>query len=179
MAQSSNISYAPSRISLAQESSDVMSKLKQYLTFVASIIIAFTFTSARAADLTTQDYIDIEQLYAQYNHTIDSGDAEGWASTFVPDGIFNKYSGRDALVAFVKSWHEKMNGGNRRHWNSNLRITPSADGANGTVLLMMLDVGTKPASIVMTGQYTDTLVKTKQGWRFKTNQSKVDAPSKP
>ena len=42
-----------------------------------------------AAKLTTQDYIDIQQLYARYNIAIDTGDGEGWAATFTPDGVFN------------------------------------------------------------------------------------------
>ena len=32
-------------------------------------------TSQGTATLTTQDYIDIQQLYARYNHAIDGGDA--------------------------------------------------------------------------------------------------------
>ena len=141
-------------------------------------LLSFCFMApAQAADLTTQDYVEIEQLYATYNHAIDSGDAEGWAATFTPDGTFNaRFTGHDGLVGFIKTWREKMNGANRRHWNSNLRITPAAEGASGTVLLMLLDVGTQPASIVMTGQYTDSLVKTAGGWRFKTRQVKNDAP---
>ena len=145
----------------------------------AAAIVAFAVagSASNAADLTTQDYIDIEQLYATYNHAIDSGDGEAWAATFTPDGTFNtRFAGKDALVGFVKLWREKMNGANRRHWNSNLRITPSAEGANGTVMLMLLDVGTKPTSIASTGQYTDVLVKTPNGWRFKTRQVKGDAP---
>jgi len=143
---------------------------------VAASMLLFAMAPARAADLSTQDYIDIEQLYAQYNHAIDSGDGEAWAGTFTPDGVFNRFAGHDALLGFMKTWLEKMNGANRRHWNSNLRITPSAEGANGKVLLMLLDVGVQPPAIVMTGQYTDTLVKTAAGWRFKTRQSKADTP---
>jgi ketosteroid isomerase-like protein len=134
---------------------------------------------AQAAELTTQDYIDIEQLYATYNHAIDEGDGEAWAATFTPDGSFNTFKGKDALVGFIKFWREKRNGANRRHWNTNLRITPAEDGAKATVLLMILDVGTQPPSIVMTGQYTDVLVKTPQGWRFKSRASKGDAPPAP
>jgi hypothetical protein len=143
----------------------------------AVVALAVVGSTAHAADLTTQDYIDIEQLYATYNHAIDSGDGEAWAATFTPDGSFNtRFTGKEALVGFVKMWREKMNGANRRHWNSNLRITPSAEGANGTVMLMLLDAGTKPPSIVSTGMYSDVLVKTPNGWRFKTRVVKVDAP---
>ena len=153
-----------------------MKKFARFFFQSTLLMLALATAPARAAELTTQDYIDIEQLYAAYNHAIDTGDGEGWAAKFTPDGSFNKYTGHDALVGFIKNWREKMNGANRRHWNTNLRITPSADGASGAVLLMIVDVGTQPPSIVMTGQYTDALVKTANGWRFKSRQVKGDAP---
>lgn len=152
-----------------------MNRLARFLSG-AMVVVLCAMTTAHAADLTTQDYIDIEQLYATYNHAIDSGDGDAWAATFTAEGTFNRFKGKDALVGFVKNWREKMNGANRRHWNSNLRITPSAEGANGTVLLMLVDVSTRPPSIVMTGQYTDVLVKGPEGWRFKSRQTESDAP---
>ena len=61
-----------------------------------------------AAKLATQDYIDIQQLYARYNIAIDTGDGEGWAATFTPDGVFNNTNkGHDALVQFIKDWRDK------------------------------------------------------------------------
>ena len=152
--------------------------MTRFLTFVAAAVTILGFTRvAWAAELSTQDYIEIEQLYATYNHAIDSGDAEGWAATFTPDGTFNKFAGHDQLVGFIQQWKEKMNGGNRRHWNTNLRITPTTDGAAGAVMLMLLDAGVKPAAILSTGTYNDTLVRTPEGWRFKTRMIKSDAPA--
>jgi len=153
-----------------------MSKL---LAFVAAAVTMLIFTLgltkvASAEGLSTQDYIDIEQLYATYNHAIDAGDAEAWAATFTPEGTFNKFTGHEQLVGFIAQWKEK-NGGNRRHWNTNLRILPGKDGASASVLLMLLDVGTKPPTIVATGTYSDTLVKTASGWRFKSRQTKMDS----
>jgi hypothetical protein len=148
--------------------------MSRLLTFVAAAVTILGFTRvAWAEGLSTQDYIDIEQLYATYNHAIDSGDGEAWAATFTADGTFNKFTGHDQLVGFIQAWKEKMNGGNRRHWNTNLRIVPSSDGASASVFLMLVDVSTK--SIVATGMYNDTLVKTASGWRFKTRQTKMDA----
>jgi ketosteroid isomerase-like protein len=152
--------------------------MTRFLTFVAAAVTILGFTRvAWAAELSTQDYIEIEQLYATYNHAIDSGDAEGWAATFTPDGTFNKFAGHDQLVGFIQQWKEKMNGGNRRHWNTNLSIRPSNDGATASVFLMLLDVTTKPPSIVATGTYSDTLVKTANGWRFKSRATKMDTPA--
>src|SRR5262245_13028866 len=137
--------------------------------------LALATSLACAEGLTTQDYIDIEQLYAAYNNAIDSGDAEGWAATFTPDGTFTRFTGHDALVGFVKRWKEQGNDAKRRHWNTNLRILPSADGATGTVYLMLLDISTRPAGIASTAMYNDVLVKTPNGWRFKNRQIKPDA----
>ncbi len=133
-----------------------------------------------ADPLTTQDYVDIHQLYARYNHAIDSGNAEEWAATFTKDGVFNaRYTGTEALAGFIKTWKERMNGGNRRHWNSNLSITGSSEGASGAVYLMLLDVSARPATIASTGMYADELVKTAQGWRFKSRVVKIDAAPAP
>lgn len=148
--------------------------MSRLITLVAAAVTILGFTRvAWAEGLSTQDYIEIEQLYAAYNHAIDSGDGEAWAATFTADGAFNKFTGHDQLVGFVRQWREKMNGASRRHWNTNLRIVPSKEGASASVLLMLLDVNTR--SIVATGMYNDTLVKTADGWRFKTRQTKMDA----
>jgi SnoaL-like domain len=140
-------------------------------------------TCAAASDLSAQDYFEIQQLYARYNIAIDGGDAEGWAATFTPDGVFNTSIGHDALVNFVKTWREKLNGATRKHWNNNLQITGNSKEASGYVYLMLVDISTKPASILTTATYTDSLIKTKDGWRFTKRTTKGDtvpaAPSAP
>jgi hypothetical protein len=148
-------------------------------TIVVSItaVLCLVALTAQAANLTPADYAEIEQLYATYNHAIDTGDGDTWAGTFTADGTFNTFTGREQLVGFIKQWREKMNGGNRRHWNTNLKVVGTADGANGSVYLMLVDVGTRPPAVISTGMYTDSLVKTAQGWRFKKRLVKIDAPA--
>ena len=137
--------------------------------------------AAGAADaLSAQDNVEIQQLYARYNIAIDGGDAEAWASTFTPDGVFNQFVGHDALAGFVKMWREKLNGATRKHWNSNLQISGNSKEASGFVYLMLVDFSTKPASIATTATYTDRLVKTKDGWRFAKRTTKGDSvPASP
>ena len=139
---------------------------------VSGLSVAF----AQQHKLTADDYIEIQQLYARYNNAIDSGDAEGYAATFTPDGVFNNFNGHDALVGFIKNWREKMGGANRRHWNTNLVITPTADGASGTVYLFLMDVGVRPPTIGTAAKYEDQLVKTANGWRFKKRVTKGEGP---
>ena len=149
------------------------------LAILLSILIGgTTWSSAQdggKGSLTTQDYVDIQQLYARYNHAIDSGDIEAYVALYTPDGSFNTYSGQDGLRTFMKN----RNGGTRRHWNTNLVITPTPEGAKGTVYLMFVDVGAKPPGITGAGKYEDTMVKTSQGWRFKKRQNFPDPPSAP
>src|SRR5215831_5590701 len=131
----------------------------------------------KKGSLTGDDYIEIQQLYARYNHAIDTGDAEGYAATFIPDGVFNTFTGHDALVGFIHRWRDNMKGGDRRHWNTNLLITPTAEGANGSVYLLLVDVSQRPPAIVAAAMYDDQLVKTPQGWRFKKRATKSEGPA--
>jgi ketosteroid isomerase-like protein len=147
------------------------------MTAVLCLISAVHQTRADTMTLSSQDYQELQQLYARYNVAIDSGDAEGYAATFTPDGVFNNFSGHDALVGFVKTWRERLNGANRRHWNTNLLISGDGKTATGSVYLMLLDVSTKPVSIAAVATYTDSLVKTADGWRFSKRTTHSDGAS--
>ncbi len=147
------------------------------LTSLAAVALALAATSyGQPRKLSADDYVEIQQLYAQYNNAIDSGDAEGYAATFVPDGVFNTFHGHDALVGFIHTWRDRMNGANMRHWNSNLLITGTPEGANGSVYLLLVNVGVRPPAIGAAAKYEDQLVKTPQGWRFKKRATKAEGP---
>lgn len=150
--------------------------MKKILLTAFAAGLMFAGPSGAAGGLSAQDYFEIQQLYANYNIAIDSGDAEGWAAKFTPDGVFNTFVGHDALVGFIKLWREKLHGGSLKHWNNNLQVTGNDKEASGFVYLMLVDVTTKPASMVSTHTYTDSLVKTKDGWRFTKRITKADAP---
>jgi hypothetical protein len=128
--------------------------------------------------LTSDDLVEIQQLYAKYNWSLDSGDAEAYASTFTPDGVFNNNVGHDAIVKFANTFHAGV-GSHLKHWNTNLMILPTAEGASGQVYLVLVDFGTKPASIFTSAAYADELVKTAQGWRFKKRATKTDVAPAP
>src|SRR6266404_7367283 len=93
--------------------------------------------TAAGQNLTADDYIEIQQLYANYAHALDKGEGERFASTFVIDGEFtggrgpgrgsevrNPIRGEDALLRMGSR-------GGGRHFNANLVITPTPEGANG------------------------------------------------
>ena len=151
---------------------------KVYLAVLATLVMcaavmfgAMTvFGAPSSGKLTADDYAAIEQLYARYNHTIDSGDSEGWVATFTPDGRFGKkpYTGETELAQFAHEWKTDGRGARTRHFNSNLSITPTAEGAKGAVYLMSVNILVSPPVVQSVGWYDDVLVKTREGWRFKS-----------
>jgi hypothetical protein len=144
---------------------------------VAGLAIGVVALAAQsgAGKLTSDDLVEIQQLYAKYNWALDSGDSQGYAATFTPDGSFNNNVGHDAIVKFADTFHAGV-GSHLKHWNTNLMITPSATGATGQVYLVLVDYATKPPTIFTSATYADELVKTSAGWRFKKRTTKGDAP---
>ena len=136
----------------------------------------FTVDTQAQSQLSAADHAEIRQLYAQYNLALDSGDAEGYADVFTEDGVFGNSQGRDALIGFAEGFHAQQQG-NARHWNDNVQVAATADGASGTCYLFLWNVGTRPASLIVTGTYHDELVRTADGWRFKSRRVEADTPA--
>jgi len=131
------------------------------------------------AMLAVEDQLAIQQLYARYNHAIDSGNGSGWADCFTPDGTFNSgasgvFTGTEALTAFAKGFAERLKA---RHWTNNLVLDAADGGAWGSCYLILLRLGDKehPTSILTTGIYRDTLVKSAGGWQFSNRTVTPDA----
>lgn len=132
---------------------------------VLSAASAGTAQGGGADAFTAQDYVEIQQLYAKYAQTLDLGDAQGWADTFTADGIFGETVGHAALKTFAEGFFGNFDGA-ARHWNSQLIVTPTAEGADGGCYLLLVDTRTQPAGLTVAGIYADKLVKTPAGWRF-------------
>ena len=142
--------------------------------------------------LTALDYFEIGQLVSKYARAIDTCSNNGYdyADLFTPDGFFapaqdgkvgNRMQGRERLA-------EASGGGSRgcknvgwikqgvKHLYVNHIITPTAEGAVGTVDMLMIGLGGDPNRIRHDGYYEDTYVKTAQGWRFKSRIHHVAIP---
>lgn len=128
--------------------------------------------SAKGPSFSTQDYIDITNLYNAYTRITDMGGAEdgsNYASLFTPDGEFNAAKGPEALKKMIKNFHGGLqkNGWSSRHTYTGLVITPTPEGAKGSVYLLTFNVTAKPPFVDHSGVYEDWLVKTKDGWKWK------------
>ena len=152
-----------------------MSRWKFVVSLCLSVAVAAAWVSAqqKRATLDARDYIEIQQLYANYAHALDKGQGERFAATFTLDGEFTRgraagraneartpLKGSEALVKMGST-------GGGRHFTANLVVTPTPEGATGSCYLLLFNARNVPATITETAIYEDTLVKTREGWRFK------------
>lgn len=128
--------------------------------------------------LATEDLLTIQQLYARYNHAIDSGNGAGWAACFTADGTFSSptgnFAGTGQLTDFGNAFTQRLKA---RHWTNNLVVEADGDGAKGSCYLMLLRLGDgeKPTSILTTAIYKDQLVKQGGEWKFASRNVVGDA----
>jgi anthranilate 1,2-dioxygenase small subunit len=123
--------------------------------------------------LTPSDHVDIQQLYAHYAFAYDTGATKEYAQMFTPDGSFvivggETYSGHQRL-AELASGNGKKHRLSLNHFTTNVAVDPVPDGAVGRAYLAVIDVRSGGERWVRsTGLYEDRLVKTPEGWRFKS-----------
>ena len=165
-----------------------MRRISQLAAAALLVVAGIPAHAQQGGKLSTQDYIDIQQLAARYAFLIDTCTNGGndFADLFTPDGEFSvsqewgkagakPTKGRAALVSAAGG---DGNGGCRdaktlmgygiSHISVNHVITPSADGAVGKSYLLAIGVGGEPTTIEKQGGYEDVYVKTAAGWRFKS-----------
>ena len=146
-----------------------------FLVMGAWIYSFYSPPTANAApmNLTAQDYIDIEQIYARFYQAYDNSDAVNWADMFTEDGEFNGIKGRAALIKDRSVPPLKV-----RHVISQLVITPTAEGVSTSHYAFVFDPQIVPLKVNSFSRYNDTLVKTAKGWRFKTKIRSSDTTIK-
>jgi len=159
-----------------------MSKVLAVLTLACAV--AATDAAAKPRPLTTQDYIDIHQLNGRYALATDTGDGPGRAATFTPDGSFRGFGNNgpyEPIAAVAARTTTTGNIGNR-HFMANEVITATEEGADMTSYALILRPQNQERQPVVgiACFYTDKLVRTRQGWRFKTRAVWCDSdPASP
>jgi len=125
--------------------------------------------------LSVDDRLAILELAARYNQAIDGADAEGWAGTFTPDGVFEGRTtarGREELMAFVRE-RAASERAHYRHWNSNAVI--EGDGDRATMRLYLLTVSPQEQDrFGSSGVYHDELVRVGGQWKFQRRRVQFD-----
>ena len=147
--------------------------MRKLTAMMAGLVVAISVSDASHAQqegsksLTGQDYLEIQQLYAQYNWALDSHADNGmaYAKMYTPDGEF-VYDDDIKIVGheeFAKFAVQSTQGDAPRHYATNVIAVPSPEGARGGAYLFSVSGG-------LGGTYDDILVKTTEGWRFKRRE---------
>jgi hypothetical protein len=125
--------------------------------------------------LAAQDIVEITQLYAAYNVSVDDGDGDAFAACFVADGALvadgNPITGTAALAEFARSVPTGLPG--IRHLGTNVAVAGEGPDATGRSYLTVLVAGAQP-QVLMTGRYRDTLRREAGTWRFVRRDFQAD-----
>jgi hypothetical protein len=139
----------------------------------------------RTPALTATDYIEIQQLVNRYGYALDHCENNGYAyaELYTPDGVFIddwsdlgvsrkgiRWEGRERLAEAAGGGVLGCKGKSRRslsHIAVNHVITPTAEGAVGSVFLISGGGSGDPDIIQRSDIYEDVYVKAPNGWRFK------------
>ncbi len=101
---------------------------------------------------------------------------------FAPDGeYFSLFTERttkgEKALKEMYSRLRKNHNPKQNHLLTNLVVTPTAEGASGTVYLTEIQPGDKSMpTISRFGRYHDTYVRTPQGWRIERREFHQQAP---
>jgi len=126
------------------------------------------------------DRAQIRELTARYNRCFDDGDPDGFAATFIEDGVMEvagtfSTSGRQALAEMVRHTPYGV-----VHVTVDATVEVEGDRAVQDVTLVVLARPGRDAApgttsrLTNTGRYHDELVRTPDGWRFARRTATLD-----
>lgn len=162
--------------------------LKIVLLACALILGAnLALTANLTGQLTPQDFLSIRQLIEAYPRILDVCVNRGYdyADQYTTDGTFGVssawgddgriwFKGREELAVAAGGGANGCVASNGRYHHLVLSpvITATPTGARATSTLLMITdgAGEKPSKIEWQGGYEDSLVRTRDGWRFKSRR---------
>ena len=116
----------------------------------------------------------ITRLLAEYGNRLDRSDHDGWVSLFAADGEFQAYgrswAGADGLRTMATHAPAGL------HLAGAPVIEVTGDRATVQQSFLFVDQATRDTRI---GFYDDDLVRTPEGWRFRSRRSTFLTPAGP
>jgi len=167
-------------------------RYRHFFLVVAGICAAVIFLGVqdtkaqhRVTALSGADYGEIMNLYSAYSFALDTGNGAGRIATFTPDGTFSWPGSHhvpqtmDIVKKRTDNYIHRTRPGYGRHNMLTINIKLAADGTvDGFCYALFPESQTPDANgnfKVKPGFYKDKIVKTANGWRFKTREVWYDA----
>jgi SnoaL-like protein len=113
----------------------------------------------------------IRDLFARYAWRFDTGDVDGYVSTFQPDGVLDlpdgQFVGHAQIRAYASGVVADPNFVGRQHFvgQSLFESAPNGWTVRSYAMITQVVPGAA-ASIVSVGHYLDECTETEDGWRF-------------
>lgn len=128
-------------------------------------------SSTTAMSVVASDTDLIRNLISRSARLLDERKFDEWAALFMPDGSFNRTTGRGTLASNMKKSEmaldlEMM----RQHLVVNSEIEVDGPIAKSTSTLLMYDLVERGNWSLTVGRYDDTFSRTDEGWRLQHRQ---------
>lgn len=117
------------------------------------------------------DEEQIRRTLAEFCVFLDERRFREWSELFTDDGVFCEHVSRAAIFAWISGDELATQPDLRRkHTVHNILIEVDGDQARATADLVMFDKNGDRPWFILTGKYTDHLVRDGGRWRFKNRQ---------
>ena len=120
----------------------------------------------------------IEDLVHRYSDAVVHRNAQQWASTWAPDGVWDLGGGRrvEGHAAIIELWHESM----ARYpvvvqtvLNGACELDEYAGTGSGRWYVQEIARRVGDEALVMAAQYDDTYVRVDDGWKFASRRLSI------
>lgn len=120
--------------------------------------------------LNPADHVEIHQVLADYGHVVDEHDWERADQVFTPDVTFDPGSGQPVLHGIADIVATFTGRNTYAHHTTNIVLTENPDGTVAAHSKLVCFPNERPP---FTGDYYDTLVHTRAGWRLASRQAQT------
>ncbi|MFL5758642.1 MAG: nuclear transport factor 2 family protein [Thermomicrobiales bacterium] len=145
--------------------------------FALGLLVQGLVASAQDSNQTdtTADKAAITELAAKFETTFDQGDFDTNVDLWTDDGVFDHpagvFKGKEAYRQWAEGFYQQSAAsGGSHHLLTNVQITVNGDQADMTSYLTLLVGITSPAPAIISGEFTDHVVKVDGEWKFQTRK---------